>query len=208
MAPIITNLDQAYMILQSFLFVNGAGGLMRKKYIKLTTNGVSFDYYVETKSRNISIPRLPIKFNHVTGMFIQRGGQLELLDGAPSTVGNSGFTVHNNKLTNLVGGPSIVDGEYIILNNPLTSLDGLPTNCGAILLTYKEMPMLRLLGIKFTGNRGQFTNYLIDLQYNDVVANIFNSHAIKLKHGKSVKLAIWECQKDLIDNGYEKNASW
>lgn len=52
--------------------------------------------------------------------------KLTSLQGAPEFVGNI-FECSNNLLTNFMGAPKMVDGDFVPLDNPLQSLEGLCT---------------------------------------------------------------------------------
>ena len=52
--------------------------------------------------------------------------KLESLEGIPENLSTLDFSVESNNLKNLIGAPKKIYGSLFILNNPLTSLAGLP----------------------------------------------------------------------------------
>jgi hypothetical protein len=50
----------------------------------------------------------------------------------------------------------------------------------------------------------KYLPYDVDFEYDDKLEQIF----VKFKDVKPLKKAIWECQKEMIDAGYEGNAKW
>ena len=74
-------------------------------------NDESIDVNGDVYLINMSLDKLPLKFNRVTGNFYCRDNQLTSLEGAPKEVGGD-FYCHNNQLTSLEG--AILDNdEYI-----------------------------------------------------------------------------------------------
>src|SRR6266704_261920 len=62
----------------------------------------------------------------VGGSFLCVQNDLVSLVGGPQTVGNN-YRVSGNKLSNLIGSPQSIDnGVFVVMNNPLISLEGLP----------------------------------------------------------------------------------
>ncbi len=143
---------------------------------------------------------LPVSFNEVYGSFICNYGWLTTLKGSPKKVGRlkrdfTNFSVANNRLTNLIGGPIEVTGTYNAEYNPLTSLEGLALKFNAILLSYdKDLPLLRLVDRQFALGKnapGQLTI---------IIRNIPKELGLKKM--------ILKCQKELIENGFIGNARW
>jgi hypothetical protein len=166
---------------------------------KIDNNGfVSIDGACELKGK-IRENKLPIQFTNVTGDFNCMKANLTTLEGVPESVGGSFFCA-DNQLTSLKGAPNIVGGEFSCHTNPLISLDGIPEKIGPrISLTYDEnLPLLRLLqcqSVAFVLARDDPTV--------DVVSKIINKYACNPSRSN-----ILACQKELIDAGFEGNASW
>jgi hypothetical protein len=122
---------------------------------------------------------------------------LTSLAGAPNSVGG-GFYCSDNGLHNLIGAPETVGDDFFCADNPLKSLEGLPKVIpGELRLSYDpELPLLRTL----IANMVTFANYY---QYPaSTVQDILAKYA---GQGKS---AMFDCQKDLEDAGFEENARW
>ncbi len=126
----------------------------------------------------------------VGGGFICSYNQLVSLEGCPKKIGG-GFSCSNNQLISLQGGPKEMDGRFYCSNNDLTSLDGLPKSINVILSWHKDLPLLRLVGSN------------IFIHNNEAVRSIFNNYI-----GNPSRSSILSCQKELIQAGFEGNASW
>jgi hypothetical protein len=119
------------------------------------------------------------------------------LQGGPEYVGGT-FDCSKNRLTSLIGGPKQVRGQFNCQNNPLVSLEGLPEptkwtnlNAAQIFVTWSSnLPLLRLVG-----------RYIVRFQHESF--EIIAKYA-----GDPSRSNILACQKELIDAGFEGNASW
>jgi len=69
---------------------------------------------VDLTSRNLH--KLPIVFNHVTGIFNCSNNRLTTLMGSPKYVGHD-FICSLNELPNLVGAPEYIGGNFICSHN-------------------------------------------------------------------------------------------
>jgi hypothetical protein len=208
MAPIITDFNEAYTILkENFNIISWIFNKTNfKQAAKLTSKGlVMKGYSFHAKIKMSTMTQLPIKF-HEIGSFMANHGVLTTLDGCPDKLSGmyTDFNVSGNKLTNLVGGPSITGG-YDACVNKLTSLDGLPIKCTDISLDMLHIPLLRLLGVKYTNTTEQIT---FNVEPPDTLGILLSTYAKKIKKGESMKTALWECQKELIADGYEEMARW
>lgn len=137
--------------------------------------------------------QLPLWFGKVSGIFSAGNVGLTSLEGSPYWVEGS-FDVRGNKLTTLKGGPSWVGKSYYAINNPLTDLDGLASHIGSsVSFDYtKDLPLLRtLVAQKIWPNPDQ-----VELE------------KILAKYAGQGKRAIFDCQKELEDEGFEGNAKW
>ncbi len=141
--------------------------------------------------------QLPVKFRSVQGSFICMEKQLISLNGCPKICGV--FSCVGNNLTNLIGAPDIVQGTFLAHENNLETLEGLPKIVhGQLWLPFlPNLPMLRLVGRR---NDIIFKN---GEEYNYELADIFQKYK-----NKSSRIDILNCQKDLINSGFEGNASW
>jgi hypothetical protein len=131
----------------------------------------------------------------VGGSFWCDNNQLTTLEGAPTSVGGN-FFCYNNQLTTLEGAPTSVGGDFFChINQQLTTLEGLPTIPGILHLSYSStLPLLRCLLAK----KVQFYPYRED----KTIETILNLYA-----GQG-KRAMFDCQKELEDAGFEGNARW
>ena len=130
----------------------------------------------------------------VGGSFGCSSNQLTTLEGAPKSV-SGGFYCSNNQLTTLEGAPKSVSGDFNCIDNQLTTLEGMPDVQGTLFLSYRrKLPLLRCL----LAQKVEFFPTLKD----KTVENILNKHT-----GKG-KRAMFDCQKELEDAGFEENARW
>jgi len=137
--------------------------------------------------------KLPIKFSKVTGSFFVNDQKIVTLVGSPETVGKT-FGCSHNLITSLVGGPIEVGKNYYCDSNPhLVSLDGCPNTVGERFYCdwNENLPLLKL--VRYTG---------VTIYYNDEVNDILYKYVGK----KPLRQAIIQCQRELIDNGFEGNA--
>jgi hypothetical protein len=125
------------------------------------------------------------------------------LEGAPKSVGRDFECSNNIKLESLEHSPQRVGRNFECWNNPLLpSLDGMPTEIGGkLMITYSEnFPLLRALvakkGIEFSHLSAHIP------AEGEKVAEIIN------RYKGQGKMAIFDCQKDLEDAGFEGNARW
>ncbi len=165
-----------------------------------------------------AVIKLPVKFNEMAGTFncnkiglrTLAGGppkahnyycnenELTSLEFGPTTIVN-GFSCRHNKLTSLVGAPT-VGGYFECQYNPLESLEGLPEQVGNLQLSYtSDLPLLRLLAI----SAGSTFRFAPKSDKTREVLTILQKH----RNGPR-RPPIIACQKELIDAGYEANASW
>jgi hypothetical protein len=122
--------------------------------------------------------RLPVAFDKVRGNFWCDDNKLKTLEGAPTSVGGD-FVCNNNQLTTLLGAPTSVGGHFFCT-------------------WHNSLPLLRTLVAKEV----VFTNTGDTFKKAYQVAKILNKYA-----GQG-KRAMFECQKDLEDAGFEGNAKW
>jgi hypothetical protein len=131
----------------------------------------------------------------VGGSFKCDFNQLTTLQGAPTTVGGS-FECNINQLTTLEGAPISVGRNFMCDNNQLTTLKGMPTVPRTLHLSYSPtLPLLRCLlakEIRLYPENGK----------HKTAEEILNRYA-----GQG-KRALFDCQKDLEDEGFEGNARW
>ncbi len=139
---------------------------------------------------------LPVQFGYVKGMFDVSGSGLISLEGSPHTV-DHGFYCRGLKITNLVGGPQHVRGDYWCTENPqLESLEGCPlTLKGKFIVRYTStLPLLRLL---------QYSDFHVQKIPPDVAKIIHPAQAT----GRG-QAAIIHAARDLIQAKYPENARW
>jgi hypothetical protein len=129
-----------------------------------------------------------------SGDFDCSKNQLTTLEHAPKSVGDS-FFCGSNLLTTLEHAPQSVRGSFFCWDNPLDTLKGLPAVPETLYLSYSPtLPLLRCLLAK----KVQF----LSLHEDSPVERILNKYA-----GQG-KRAMFDCQKELEDAGFEENARW
>ena len=84
---------------------------------------VDVDGNVNLSSRNLTV--MPLRFHKVMGHFTINNNLLTTLSGGPLAVGGN-FNCYYNKLINFAGGPKWVGGDFYAYRNLLTSLKGSP----------------------------------------------------------------------------------
>jgi hypothetical protein len=143
--------------------------------------------------------------DQITGVLNASNNLIRDLVGAPEQVGS--IILNGNRLTNLQGAPQQVRDTMRLMDTDLHSLEGLPTQAGAvhkIVITYAEhLPMLRLLVadqvvVKKSG--GGYSR----LESEQPLQNILNDERWAGK-GKSHML---QCANELKKAGYVANAAW
>jgi hypothetical protein len=138
------------------------------------------------------LAEIPVKFGTVTGDFVAEEKGLKTLHNMPKLV-TGDCELAGNKLTTLIGAPLEVGGNFFVNRNPLVSLDGFPQKVGkrVSLKWGPSLPLLRTLNAREVVLYGQ-----------PRVMAIMNKYA-----GQG-KRAMFDCQKDLEDAGFEGNAKW
>jgi hypothetical protein len=161
------------------------------------------------------LPQFPVRFKSVLGHFQCDYNQLTTLDGAPESVGGSflgssnqlislkaapknvvgSFVCFNNQLTSLEGAPSSVGDLFSCHLNPLTSLQGMPSELNYVAIPYTPtLPLLRCLAAKSISLRSAMNHTTVETILN--------------KYAGQGKRAMFDCQKELEDAGFEDNARW
>ncbi len=150
---------------------------------------VSVDGSVTAKD---TIQQLPVSFKTVTGSFTCSRMGLTTLTGAPRRVKNK-FVCDSNQLTDLKGAPKEVK-SVSMLNNPLTSLEGLPEHIpGYVMFSYDEnLPLLGTLGAQ-------------DIWPNPDQVEL---EAILKQFAGTGKAGAIKCAVALVKAGYKGNARW
>lgn len=172
---------------------------------------------------NRDLHRLPMEFKKVTGDFLISSCNLDSLEGCPSFVGGTfncsdnylpslagapehvglSFNCSYNRLTSLLGSPKNIGLSFNCSNNlGITSLEGCPKDLpqGDFVISWTpELPLLRLVGLMvfFQGNTDFETERLAKVE------RILEKYVDKFSRSNIIA-----CQKDLIDAGFEGNASW
>ena len=90
----------------------------------IINNDGSIDVNSGVYLADMSLDKLPLKFNRVGGDFYCNDNDLTSLEGAPKEV--VGFYCSCNKLTSLEGAPQEVSGNFSCDRNKITSLQGAP----------------------------------------------------------------------------------
>lgn len=148
------------------------------------------------------LTRFPVTFGKITGTFDCSYCNLESLERGPHTVGKF-FHCNNNNLSSLKGSPISVRQYFTCYSNPLKSLEYLPSNPIEIGFPFIEgLPLLRVL--KYD-TLTMFEDYSRISREN----RKFPLWILRKYNNRNITRAnILACQKELIDNGFEDNASW
>jgi uncharacterized protein (DUF1330 family) len=184
------------------------------------------------------LKRLPVAFDKVGGGFWCHDNQLTTLEGAPTSVGGSSFSCSNNQLTTLEGAPTSVGGDFLCHNNQLTTLEGAPTSVGGSLLCHiNQLTTLEGAPTSVGGDFWCYTNQLTTLKGMPTVPGILHlsysptlpllrcllakeiqlypengkhktAEEILNRYAGQGKRALFDCQKELEDEGFEGNARW
>jgi hypothetical protein len=110
-------------------------------------------------------------------------------------VGGS-FECNINQLTTLEGAPISVGRNFMCDNNQLTTLKGMPTVPRTLHLSYSPtLPLLRCLLAK-------------EIQLYPENGKHKTAESILNKYAGQGKRAMFDCQKELEDAGFEGNAKW
>jgi len=129
----------------------------------------------------------------VQGGFWCSNNKLPSLDYCPTEVYGV-FHCENNLLTSLEHAPQTVTTKFAAARNKLQSLEGLPPRLDKLTVNYNShLPLLRALGAKHIDWWGGVPI---------TVREIFDKYA-----GQG-KRAMFDCQKELEDAGFGKNARW
>jgi hypothetical protein len=135
----------------------------------------------------------PIK----AGRYLCSTNELTSLEGSPQEV--SRFSCCQNKLTSLIGAPRFILNSFDCFENPLTSLEGIPERTGAMRLSYSaNLPLLRLLKLSSESS----------FSFVNIIQGMREVTQILRRYKDGSRSSILTCQKELIDAGYEGNASW
>jgi hypothetical protein len=200
--------------------------LLKKNFLikgrfKINNGMVSIEGDITVRDE-CELSQLPVNFENITGNFNLTHNHLTTLYGSPSTVGG-GFFCSNGKLTSLQGGPDYVKGGFSCSHNKLTSLQGGPSFVGGG-MSCASNPLKSLEGIPISTTRYFGFPYRRDLpllrvlQYNFAIESISDKSSfsetntvrdILEKYSNNPSRSnILACQKELINAGFEGNASW
>jgi hypothetical protein len=132
------------------------------------------------------------------GTYFGSGNNLTTLVGSPKIVNNSHYAISSNYLPNLIGATESTLQNFTCTRIlTLTSLEGLPKVTRLLQISWnKNLPLLRLLSVPDTC-KITFLNHVHPV-----------SIMKKYRGQEPLKKAIWECQKELIENGFDGNAKW
>lgn len=142
----------------------------------------------------------PIQFGAIHGDVDMSNSGLYSLEGSPREVyGN--MSVANNWLKSIQGVTQTITAQLDISDNNLTTLEGLPPNQSVKLSWRKDLPLLRLLTCKWI----EFDYFQMQSSKDSLEKRCLK---ILRKYQGQGKMALFDCQKDLEDAGFEENARW
>lgn len=158
---------------------------------------------------------------HVAQDYFVNSNDLISLSGAPEIINNDFYCYSNFKLTSLKGGPKTVLGHYNCYNCNITSLEGIASNIGGNLhCSMNEITSLQNIHKQIKSIGGG----LIDLAENPIASHVLGIfriegvNRIKIDHKEVEKIlnknlsrndrktAIYDCQEELINAGFEEYA--
>jgi len=144
--------------------------------------------------------KLPFKFGTVTEQFIAKKIGLTTLEGFPEKARR--VDAQDNLLTDCIHSPKDV-GAIDLCGNVLTSLIGLPDDpMTTLYLSWNEnLPLLQLLKL----SSSHFGIY-DEKMFNHPTGRIIGKYKKMIEEGGSLRKAMIQCQKELIDNGFKGNA--
>jgi len=94
---------------------------------------INDDYTIDVRGDvyldEMSLDKIPLKFNIVSGDFLCSFNKLTTLEGSPKSVGEY-FYCYYNRLITLKGGPKRVGKDFDCSHNELTTLEGGPEKVG------------------------------------------------------------------------------
>jgi hypothetical protein len=161
----------------------------------------------EDISMTSSIGHIPVTFNEINGSFYVISCKLSSLVGSPKKVGGR-YDCNDNLINSLEGGPIEVGMQYdCTYNRQLTSLEGFPKVVGSQMLISwnSNLHMLRLMTLDRPAYiTGCNTLNMDPVNPENIYAEIFSYKKKEI----GLKAAIWQFQKELVNNGFEKNAVW
>ena len=165
------------------------------------------------------LSKLPVKFHRIDDDFrLENTMTLKTLEGCPEYVGNLFSCMHNSiksllgapkkvggnvvltgcKLTNLIGCPEM-DQTLNVVNNPLTSLEGIPDHLIRLVVSYDpNLPLLRALA----ANTVELRTTNDTQQSGQTVEQILN------KYTQQGKVGALKAAAELIRAGFKENARW
>jgi hypothetical protein len=156
----------------------------------------------------MSYDKLPVRFGTVSRGFDCDSRALQHLEGSPISV--LLFKCQSNLIKSLIGGPNTASTYDARFNN-LTALEGLPEICNDIRLSWSDhLPLLRLLSIVPLEEMIP-TVFLTSVGSGPTKASTIIQGYLNLIHSAhqlNKKSAIWKCQNELIEHGFEGNAKW
>jgi hypothetical protein len=181
--------------------VNGDIQLLNLHYTRFEKLPVAFKAVTENLSLDENAlvtlegcpPELGVSFDCSRNM-------LKSLSGGPEIVGWNYYCDHN-QLVDLKGAPVQIPNNFNCIGNPLKSLDGFPLKVeNAAWLPYlPHLPLLRTLAARHIFLEPADDTHTVE---KGKVQTILNKYA-----GQG-KRAMFDCQKDLEDAGFEDHAKW
>ena len=145
--------------------------------------------------------KLPVKFGVCHASLILDRCGLSSLEGCPQIVGGR-FTANKNPLKDMTGGPLEVSGRVGFRQEvPVLSLAGFPQRVGQHLSInyHNKLPLLRALNCQ---------QGLMLYAHNVMQSKLLTIEGIFYKYAGQGKRALFDCQKELEDAGFEENARW
>jgi hypothetical protein len=193
--------NSAKVSLDGLVTVNGDIQLLNLHYTRFEKLPVAFKAVTEnlTLDQNALVtlegcpPEVGVSFDCSRNM-------LKSLSGGPEIVGWNYYCDHN-QLVDLKGAPVQIPNNFNCIGNPLKSLDGFPLEVeNAAWIPYlPHLPLLRTLAAR---------HIFLELADDTHRVEQGKVQTILNKYAGQGKRAMFDCQKDLEDAGFEDHAKW
>lgn len=157
--------------------------------------------------------KLAVRFGKLKGHFFAAGCGLTTLEDFPRKIDGAFIVRDNPELTSLIGGPSIVQGDYKVNNNGLTSLEGIARTVGSLARTTALVDVSgnNIKSLHDIGRQIKHLPGVISLDFDNIEDSILGLMLIEGLKGfytyrKAGVITFVKSEQDLIDGSFPKNA--
>ena len=142
----------------------------------------------------------PVSFGYIDGICNMQNCGLHDIEGGPIEVYQD-LDLSFNPLTNLKGLTTRIGGRLLLEGIKFKSLDGLPPDQSVEISWYPDQPMLQLLTCKWI----ELPWHQMQEKGDSPAKTVLTILRKYRRHGRR---AMFDCQKELEDAGFEGNARW